>query len=103
MALMREAELWAEGEASSGGYSGVGGARCRGGAEGSRNEELGIWNTEEDVNSGNDSTLSLLLAPGLERSWSECGWFQLDPVGPDTLRPTPGYALIRLDKPTWVR
>ena len=56
MALMREAELWAEGEASSGGYSGVGGARCSGGAEGSRNDELGIWNTEEEVNSGNDST-----------------------------------------------
>ena len=34
-------------------------------------------------------TLSL-LAPGLDRSWSECCWFQLEPVGPDMLRPTPG-------------
>lgn len=47
-------------------------------------------------------TLSL-LAPGLERSWSECCWFQLEPVGPDMLRPTPGYAPIWLDRPTWVR
>ena len=38
-------------------------------------------------------TLSL-LAPGLDRSWSECCWFQLEPVGPDMLRPTPGYAPI---------
>lgn len=53
---MREAELWAEGEASSGGYSGVGEVRSSGGAEGSRNEELGIWNTEEEENSGNDRT-----------------------------------------------
>lgn len=55
MAFIREAEVWAEGEASSGGYSGVGDVRRRGGAEGSRNEELGIWKTEEE-NSGNDST-----------------------------------------------
>jgi hypothetical protein len=93
MALMREAELWAAGEASSGGYSGVGEVSSRGGAEGSRSEELGIWNTDEEENSGNDSTLSL-LAPGLDRSCSECCWFQLQPVGPETLRPTPGYALI---------
>ena len=56
MALMREAEVWAEGEASSGGYSGVGEVRRRGGADGSRNEELGIWKTEEEENSGNDKT-----------------------------------------------
>lgn len=85
--------MWAEGEASSGGYSGVGEVRRRGGADGSRNEELGIWKTEEEENSGNDNTLSLLV-PGLERSWSECCWFQLEPVGPDMLRPTPGYAPI---------
>lgn len=48
--------MWAEGEASSGGYSGVGEVRRRGGADGSRNEELGIWKTEEEENSGNDST-----------------------------------------------
>lgn len=47
-------------------------------------------------------TLSL-LPPGLDRSWSECCWCQLEPVGPDMLRPTPGYAPIWLDKPTWVR
>lgn len=56
MAFMSEAEVCAEGEASSGGYSGVGEVRRRGGAEGSRNEELGIWKTEDDENSGNDST-----------------------------------------------
>ena len=56
MALMREAEVWAEGGASSGGYSGVGEVRRSGGADGSRNEELGIWKTEEEENSGNDST-----------------------------------------------
>lgn len=40
-------------------------------------------------------TLTLsLLAPGLDRSWSECCWFQLELVGPDMLRPTPGYAPI---------
>ena len=48
--------MWAEGDASSGGYSGVGEVRRRGGAEGSRNEELGIWKTEDEENSGNDST-----------------------------------------------
>lgn len=48
--------MWAEGEASSGGYSGVGEVKRRGGADGSRNEELGIWKTEEEENSGNDST-----------------------------------------------
>lgn len=48
--------MWAEGEASSGGYSGVGEVRRRGGADGSRNEELGIWKTEEEENSGKDST-----------------------------------------------
>lgn len=56
MAFMREAEVWTEGGASSGGYSGVGEVRRRGGAEGSRNEELGIWKTEDEENSGNDST-----------------------------------------------
>lgn len=54
--MISEAEVWAEGEASSGGYSGVGEVRRRGGADGSRNEELGIWKTEEEENSGNDST-----------------------------------------------
>lgn len=48
--------MCAEGEASSGGYSGVGEVRRRGGADGSRNEELGIWKTEEEENSGKDST-----------------------------------------------
>ncbi len=48
--------MWAEGEASSGGYSGVGEVSRRGGADGSRNEELGIWKTEEEENSGNEST-----------------------------------------------
>lgn len=56
IALIRDAEVWAEGEASSGGYSGVGLVRSRGGAEGSRNDELGIWKTEDEENSGNDST-----------------------------------------------
>lgn len=53
---MREADVWADGEASSGGYSGVGEVKRRGGADGSRNEELGIWKTDEEENSGNDST-----------------------------------------------
>lgn len=48
--------MWADGEASSGRYSGVGEVRRRGGADESRNEELGIWKTEEEENSGNDST-----------------------------------------------
>lgn len=48
--------MWAEGEASSGRYSGVGEVRRRGGADGSRKEELGIWKTEEEENSGKDST-----------------------------------------------
>lgn len=56
MAFMREAEVCAEGEASSGGYSGVGEVSSRGGAEGSCKEELGIWKTEEDENSGKDRT-----------------------------------------------
>ncbi len=42
------------------------------------------------------------LDPGLEISSSEQYWAQLDPEGPDTLRPTPGYSPIRLDKPTCV-
>lgn len=56
MAFIREAEVWADGDASSGGYSGVGEVRRRGGADGSRNEELGIWKTEEEENSGKDIT-----------------------------------------------
>lgn len=56
MDFMREAEVCAEGEASSGGYSGVGEVSSRGGAEGSCKEELGIWKTEEEENSGNDRT-----------------------------------------------
>lgn len=67
MAFIREAEVCAEGEASSGGYSGVGDVKRRGGAEESRNDELGIWKTDEDENSGNDKTLSR-LAPGRHRS-----------------------------------
>lgn len=34
-------------------------------------------------------TLSLLALGGF-RSWSRCCWFQLEPVGPDMLRPTTG-------------
>lgn len=99
----------------------------RGGADESRKEELGIWNTDEEENSGKDSTcggkvrqlnmfhlsdlfrhqhvsLTLsLLPPGPDRSWSERCWFQLESVGPDMLRPTAGYELIWLDRPTWVR
>lgn len=38
-----------------------------------------------------EHTLTLsLLAPGRDRSWSECRWFQPEPVGPDRLRPTTG-------------
>lgn len=54
MALMREAEVWAEGAASSGGYSGVAEVSRRGGADGSRREGPDIWNSEE-----------------LEKSWKE--------------------------------
>lgn len=40
-------------------------------------------------------TLTLsLLALGRDRSWSEGCWVQLEPVGPDMLRPTTGYAPI---------
>lgn len=58
MALMREAEVWAEGAASSGGYSGVAEVSMRGGADGSLKEGPDIWNSEE-----------------LEKSWKErpCG------------------------------
>ena len=47
MALISEAELWAAGDASSGGV-----VRSRGGAS----EEAGTWNTDEEVYSGNDRT-----------------------------------------------
>lgn len=46
--------MWAEGAASSGGYSGVAEVSRRGGADGSRREGPDIWNTEE-----------------LEKSWKE--------------------------------
>lgn len=50
--------MWAEGAASSGGYSGVAEVSRRGGADGSLSEGPDIWNSEE-----------------LEKSWKErpCG------------------------------
>lgn len=47
MALIREAEVWAEGAASSGGYSGVAEVSRRGGADGSLREGPDIWNSDE--------------------------------------------------------
>lgn len=131
MALMREAEEWGGGERSSGAtYPGLEVSRRVWGVPGSCSDVLGIWNTGDEEYSGNDNicgiemkrfhsiykeqhsysktlhvhdrlTASRLL-PGLEISSSERYWAQLDPDGPDTLRPTPGYNPIRLDKPTCV-
>lgn len=95
--------MWAEGAASSGGYSGVAEVSRRGGADGSRREGPDIWNSEELEKSWKERTcrkkksrwLSQLVTRGRRPALEQRGAW---PRGTHTLSAgaRPGQVLVRV-------